>query len=286
MTKTYPALVFLIISTLLTGDAYGDTHPKRPFGEKGHTPKNIDAYNYGKKVAQVFRPSTKKKKKRGKWARKKSKNNFPIMLGVLGAVKPEYEGSNQYEVSGFPFVDMKYKKIFFLNYLDGLGVNVLYAPNFRFGVALNYYKSRDLIHGYAPSVPLGMDAGVFGSISFGRLSAKLKLRQDISNNHNGQLFSGRLGYKVPWRKKLRVNLNVNATYADDEYIETYFKQDGGGVKDMGGGAMFMYLLDKDWTFITITNYTRLLNDVGNSLLVKTRGSKNQFWLGLGVAYRF
>ena len=63
MTKTYLALVFLIISTLLTGDAYGDTHPKRPFGEKGHTPKNIGAYNYGKKVAQVFRPSTKKKEK-------------------------------------------------------------------------------------------------------------------------------------------------------------------------------------------------------------------------------
>ena len=58
MTKTYLALVFLITSTLLTGDAYGDTHPKRPFGKKGHTPKNIGAYNYGKKVAQVFRPST------------------------------------------------------------------------------------------------------------------------------------------------------------------------------------------------------------------------------------
>ena len=58
MTKTYPALVFLIISTLLTGDAYGDTHPKRPFGEKGQTFTNMGAYNYGKKVAQVFRPST------------------------------------------------------------------------------------------------------------------------------------------------------------------------------------------------------------------------------------
>ena len=286
MTKTCLALVFFIISTLLTCDAYGDTHTKRPFEKNGHTPKNIGAYNYGKKVAQVSRPSTKKKKKRGKWARKKSKNNFPIMLGGLGAVKPKYEGSNQYEVSGFPFVAMKYKKIFFLNHLDGLGVNVLYAPNFRFGIALNYYESRDFIHGFSDSVPLGVDAGVFGSISFGRLSAKLKLRQDISNNHNGRLFSGRLAYRVPWSKKLRVNLNVNATYADDEYMETYFVLDGGGVKDMGGGAVFMYLLDKDWTFITIANYTRLLNDTAKSPLVKYAGSKNQFWLGLGFAYRF
>ena len=287
MTKTYLALVFLIISTLLTGDAYGDTHPKRPFGKKGHTPKNIGAYNYGKKVAQVSRPSTNKKKKRGKRARKKLKNDFPVMLGGLGTVKPKYEGSSQYEVSGLPFIDIKYKKIFFLNYLDGLGMNVLYAPDFRFGIALNYYESVEFIEGdYTYSVPFGVDAGVFGSISFGRLSAKLKLRQDISNNHNGRLFSGRLGYRVPWSKKLRVNLNVNATYADDEYMEIYFASDGGGVKDMGGGAMFMYLLDKDWTFITITNYTRLLNDAANSLVVAARGSKNQFRLGLGVAYRF
>ena len=116
--------------------------------------------------------------------------------------------------------------------------------------------------------------------------ANWKLRQDISNNYNGRLFSGRLGYRVPWSKKLRVNLNVNATYADDEYMEIYFMSDGGGVKDMGGGAMFMYLLDKDWSFITIANYTRLLNDAANSPLVENAGSKNQFWLGLGVAYRF
>ena len=140
MTRTYPALVLLIFSIVLIGDAYGDTYPKRPFGQKGQTSKNIGAYNYGKKVAQVFRPSAKKKKKRGKWTRKKPKNNWSIMFGGLGAMKPKYKGSNQYEISGFPFIDMRYKKIFFLNYLDGLGVNVLYAPNFRFGVALNYYE--------------------------------------------------------------------------------------------------------------------------------------------------
>jgi len=81
VTKTYLALVFLIISTLLTGEAYGDTRPKRPFGEKGHTPKNIGPYNYGKKVAQAFRSSTKKKKKRNQRTRKKPKDAWVIMLG-------------------------------------------------------------------------------------------------------------------------------------------------------------------------------------------------------------
>ena len=108
MTKTYLALVFFIISTLLTCDAYGDTHTKRPFEKNGHTPKNIGAYNYGKKVAQVFRPSTKKKKRRSQRTRKQLKNDWSIMLGGLGALKPKYKGSNQYKVSGFPFIDIKY----------------------------------------------------------------------------------------------------------------------------------------------------------------------------------
>ena len=62
MTKTCLALVFFIISTLLTCDAYGDTHTKRPFEKNGHTPKNIGAYNYGKKVAQFSVLPLKKRK--------------------------------------------------------------------------------------------------------------------------------------------------------------------------------------------------------------------------------
>ena len=226
MTKIYLATVSLIISTLLTGDVYGDTHTKRPFGEKGHIPKNIVADNYGKKVAQAFRPSTKKKKKRGKWTRKKSKNNWSIMLGGLGAVKSKYKGSSQYEVAGYPFIDIKYKKVFFLNFREGLGINILHAPNFRVGAAFNFYGSRDSddsmhLQGFQ-DVDAGLDAGVFGSISSGKFSAKLKFRQDISNNHEGHLIYGRLVYKAIESRKLMANFDIRTTFADDNYMKTYF----------------------------------------------------------------
>ena len=55
---------------------------------------------------------------------------------------------------------------------------------------------------------------------------------------------------------------------------------------MGAGTSLIYPFNKFWSFITIANYTRLLNDAANSPLVENAGSKNQFWLGLGVAYRF
>ena len=110
MTKTYLALGFFIIYKLLAVDAYGNTQLKSSFGQKNQTSHNIGAYKNGKKIAQVFRPSAKNKKERSQWTQNKTKNNWSIMLGGLGAVKPKYKGSSQYEVSGYPFIDIKYKK--------------------------------------------------------------------------------------------------------------------------------------------------------------------------------
>ena len=293
----------MIISILLTGGAYGNNQIDSSSLEKW-PPKKIAPYTSSKKVAHASRSSTKKKKKRNQWTRKKQKNNWIVMLGGLGALKPNYKGSNQYEVSGFPFIDIKYKKIFFLNFREGLGVNVLHAPNFRVGAAFNFYGSRDKddsthLQGFQ-DVDAGLDAGVFGSISFEKFSAKLKFRQDISNNHEGHLISGRLVYKAIESRKLIANFNIKTTYANDNYMKTYFGvttsqasssgfkefNANGGIKDVGAGTSVIYPFNKYWSFITIANYIRLLNDAANSPLVENAGSKNQFWLGIGVAYRF
>jgi len=301
--KIYLTTLFLIISILLTGGAYGNNQIDSSSLEKW-PPKKIAPYTSSKKVAHASRSSTKKKKKRNQWTRKKPKNDWIIMLGGLGALKPNYKGSNQYEVSGFPFIDIKYKKFFFLNFREGLGVNVLHAPNFRVGAAFNFYGSRDKddsthLQGFQ-DVDAGLDAGVFGSISFEKFSAKLKFRQDISNNHEGHLISGRLVYKAIESRKLIANLNIKTTYANDNYMKTYFGvtnsqasssgfkefNANGGIKDVGAGTSVIYPFNKYWSFITIANYIRLLNDAANSPLVENAGSKNQFWLGIGVAYRF
>ena len=239
---------------------------------------------------QFLRRSAKNRGNRGKRARRKPQEEEVIMLGGLGAVQPEYEGAKDSEFGVLPYINAKYKNIFFIDFYDGLdsdglGMNVLYAPDFRLGIALNYYEGRDdNIHSWM-YVSSGFDVGVFGSISFGRLSAKLKIRQDISKNHESRLTSGRLSYRVPLSQRLRVNLNANATYASKDYIQYYYTLGGSaGIKDMGVGAHFMYLFSENWRFLTFLNYSRLVGDAANSYFVENIGSKNQFWLGLGVAW--
>ena len=94
--------------------------------------------------------------------------------------------------------------------------------------------------------------------------------------------------------------NLKATFANDNYMETYFgvtdaqSSSSGlrkfkaesGMKDVSAGANFIYPIDRHWSMITFLSFSRLLNDAANSPLVKDLGPKNQFWLGLGAAYRF
>ena len=81
MKKIYLTTLFLIISILLTGGAYGNNQIERSFLEKNRPTKKIAPYSSSKKVAQAFRSSTKKKKKRSQWTRKKPKDGWVVMLG-------------------------------------------------------------------------------------------------------------------------------------------------------------------------------------------------------------
>ena len=290
-TKPLQFLVFLTI--FLSGSVYGQET------KKSHTHKNTN-----KEVAPIYHPSVKKLGNPDENFRKKTRGDWSIMLGGLTAVRPKYVGSDQYKVNGFPLINIKYKNTSFLNYQEGLGVNLLYAPSFRVGIAFNYYGSRDeddfdQLQGLS-DIDAGLNVGAFGNVSFGKIYAKLKVRQDISSNHDGLIIFGRLGYKTSLAEKLRVNINIGTTFANEDYMNTYFGisntqssasglsqfNAGNSIKDFEGGLNFIYPVYKNWTVLAFTKYVRLLNDAANSPLVKVIGSKNQLKLNLGIAYRF
>ena len=295
-TKQLQFLVFLTF--FFSGSVFGEET------NKSNTLKNISTKNTNKKVAQIYHPLVKDLGNLGEKFRKKTQGDWSIMLGGLTAVRPKYVGSDQYKVNGFPLINIKYKNTSFLNYQEGLGINLLYAPSFRVGIAFNYYGSRDendsdQLQGLS-DIDAGLNVGAFGNVSFGKIYAKLKIRQDISSNHNGLIVSGRLGYKTSLTEKLRVNINIGTTFANEDYMNTYFGisniqssasglsqfNAGSSIKDFEGGLNFIYPIYKNWTALTFTKYTQLLNDAASSPLVKVVGSKNQLKLNLGIAYRF
>ena len=65
MKKIYLTTLFLIISILLTGGAYGNNQIEKSFVEKNQPLKKIVPYGSSKKVVQAFRSSTKKNEANG-----------------------------------------------------------------------------------------------------------------------------------------------------------------------------------------------------------------------------
>ncbi|NIS75593.1 MAG: MipA/OmpV family protein, partial [Deltaproteobacteria bacterium] len=68
---------------------------------------------------------------------------WDVSLGVMGLYKPEYEGSDEYEVTGFPSVDIRYGEKYFLNARKGLGIHVLDRDGWKLSISAGYRFGRD-----------------------------------------------------------------------------------------------------------------------------------------------
>jgi outer membrane protein len=99
-------------------------------------------------------------------------------------------------------------------------------------------------------------------------------------------------------KAIDVSLGVGATYADEDYMETYFGvspsdadrtalpvfEADGGIKDVRILPAVVVHLSEFWHVGVGARYQRLLGDAEDSPVVDDRGSADQFMAGLAVAY--
>jgi outer membrane scaffolding protein for murein synthesis (MipA/OmpV family) len=276
--------------------------------KKGRTPKDMARKKSRRQVALLFRPSGSSVEHRGFGRGRPPQADLTITLGGLGLLRPEYEGSDRYEVIGFPLPSVNYKNIFFIGGQQaqgqGAGVNIIRTPFFTMGLGLNFYGDRD--EDESPDlmgmgdVDAGLDGSIFAMGRLGPLTARINFRRDLFDNYDGSLVVARLGYGFSVARKARVILNVGTTYADDNFMSTYFSvtdtQSSAsglpeftadkGFKDISAGANLIYPFYKNWVLLTFASYSRLINDAAKSPLVANVGSENQFRLLFGIGYRF
>jgi hypothetical protein len=166
--------------------------------KKGRTPKEMVKKKPSRQVAYLFRPSAESVEQRGFGRGRPPQADLTIMLGGLGLLRPEYEGSDEYQVIGFPMPSVNYKNIFVLGGQagQGLNVNIIRSPFFTFGASLNFYSDRDedesddLIG--MGDIDAGLDAGIYAMGRLGPLTARVNFRRDLFDNYDGSLVSVRL----------------------------------------------------------------------------------------------
>lgn len=240
-----------------------------------------------------------------------------IAIGAAALVKPKYEGSDSYETYAIPlfiprFTDSGdenpslFKKIrnrIKFRGLDDIRLRALNTGRFEAGAITGYIGDRDesdgrLLRGLG-DVDGGLVLGGYAGVHAGDVFFDVALFDKVSGDDAGVQL--RLGAEVERQMSQRVNIKarVGATYASDDYMQTYFgvsaaqaatSAAGLGAFDADAGFKDIHFqlgaevdLSERWVMKATGRYARLLGDAADSPLIE---SEDQWTGSLGLAYRF
>jgi outer membrane protein len=233
-----------------------------------------------------------------------------FVAAAVGVV-PDYLGSDDYTIGAAPagvirFGDSdRYVRLI----VTDINVNLIDSPNWSFGPAINYRLGRSDVDDKAVDKMRDIDGtvevGAFGGWTWigsddprHRFSIGTEFLYDVGGEHDGYLISGSVRYFKPVTRPLTLTIGAAMTYGSGDYMDTYFGVSTGdaarsglsafnadsGLRDIRVPLMAIFSFNKNWHVSGGVVYTRLLNDAADSPVVDDRGSKDQLFAGLGIAY--
>jgi outer membrane protein len=234
---------------------------------------------------------------------------WSVNVGAGAMYRPDYEGSDDYEVRGLPILGINYRDIIvlrgpslMLDVIEMTGTGL--AENLSFGPVVKFDPGREAddnpILRNLGDIDQGALAGAFVGYEMGPVELELSVTQDATSRYEGWLAEIKAGYGFMLTQRLRAQLEISSTWADDKYTQAYFgitqaqaRASGlrqftaeAGVKDAGAAASLFYVLSEHWRLGGRFGYRRLLGDAADSPLVKDQGSDNQASAAVFVSYQF
>ncbi len=220
-------------------------------------------------------------------------------LGAGVAVSPEYEGSDDYEASPWPILGLDYLSIPGLvtfGSINPQGGGLSIGPSFGY----NGERDDDDLDGLDD-----VDATYEAGLKLGYEWENAEIYGEARYAFGGaDGFVGALGANAIARpsQALLLKAGPRATFASDDYMDTYFGVDpdefvrsggkfdafeaDGGFKSVGLEASARYEFAPTWFLNAEGSYMRLVGDAEDSPVVREEGSEDQFTFGLGLSKRF
>ncbi|KLN61608.1 hypothetical protein WH96_04485 [Kiloniella spongiae] len=237
---------------------------------------------------------------------------WDLELGAVGGFSPDYEGSDDYELMGLPYVHAAWKDTIVLTTRDGgpglyLQHEIWDDFSVRGGVRYEFGRDEndndnDALEGLGDldvgAVAVGALAYEYGPVEF-----SAELASDLTGDREGTRATLAADYRMMvLENKGRFSFGPSITWADDNYMENTFGISGAqaaasrnnyavynaesGIKDVGLNASFSYALTENVSVLATGGYSRLLGDAADSPIVDDEGSANQFSSMLGLVYRW
>jgi MipA family protein len=233
---------------------------------------------------------------------------------IGGAISlPEYEGSSDMTIVPLIAGELRWGNNRYVAW-DGITgrINVLDNERFEFGPAINITLGRNkdiesLKIRRLGEIDTAVELGAFAAYTFPsgfrdgdmiRLSGQVT--SDVSDVHDGFVGDLTATHRTRFRDKLGVSTYTSISFANDEFVDTYFSITPvgalatglarttveAGIKDFSFGVTATYDLGDRWSLFAITKYSRLLGDFADSPIVALDGDDNQFSIGLGIGWKF
>jgi len=231
-------------------------------------------------------------------------NNLGIGGGPGLSVKPDYLGSNSYQVRPIPLVEARWRdRIRFSTREEELLINII-GDGPTFGARFSYWEGRERDDNPALSdlqnLSYNFIGGLFLNYDQGPFSAELQVNQDLGGDRHGTTANVNVKFRTVVNNNLRMRVGSYLTWASEDYMEAMFGIESfeaarsslydesysadAGFRDLRLDILMDYNIGRNWSLIGRVDYAFLLGDAADSPLVTKEGSRNQIRTSIGAIY--
>jgi len=174
----------------------------------------------------------------------------------------------------------------------------------RLGPVYNYRRERsDVDNNKVDKMKNISDAnelGIFGGFEWNSWFLFLDILADTGNAYDGWYSTLKGGYNWVIDRAWMLSMGAHATYANDDYMDTYFGVSGsdaarsglkrynadGGIKDYGIDLGLNWNFASSWALRGVASISQLVGDANDDSPVVDEGSETQFFGGVMVLFKF
>ncbi len=227
-----------------------------------------------------------------------------LSLGVGPVLRPDYLGSDDYEVGVDPQVFFKLRNFVFFDD-DGADLALFGFSGFRLGPSIRIAGDRDEDENIAltglGNISETFEFGGFAATTLvNRYSIKFKVRKGISSGHRGLIvdaFGTALLFKYG---PFSTSVSAQASWVGNNYANAFFTvtpeqsvnsglsqfQSRSGFRNIGGSLNGYLNLGQRWSLNPYIQYDRIIGNFRNTPIIADFGSPDQVRVGFHIIRQF
>lgn len=229
-----------------------------------------------------------------------------LKLGGAGFTAPKYQGDNKNEFGFSPIISLgrQGQGARFTSRNDSASISLLDNGPISMGLAGKLVSPRD--EGDSSDLK-GMTrikrGGELGGFAEAYPTYWLRVRGEVRQgirSHSGVVGDVAVDAFTDIAPGIQISAGPRATWVSSKYNERYYGvsaaqtaagapspySPGGGLHSAGIGAAITWKVTENAEVGSFAEYRRLTGDAADSSLVRERGSKNQFIIGVQASYKF